>query len=100
MQRAAVHGESRKREACREYAPGQFIDRLRSRRDLQRRTEEPIGNCLDRVTERAVGRRALDDLGRMDVRLYYAARRQLGCRFRHLSANRLADHSRTATGLV
>src|SRR5215470_687122 len=83
-----MHCQSRDREGCREYPPSEFINRLRSRRNLQRRTEKPVRDRVDRVLERTLGRGSLNDLGRVDIGLYYATRSRLQCRFRHLFATR------------
>ena len=34
VQRAAMHGQSCKRKACREHPPSEFVDCLRTRRNL------------------------------------------------------------------
>jgi hypothetical protein len=87
VKRAAVYAHSCKPKAGREHAPGEFVDRLRSRFDLERGAKEPIGYRVDGVPPRTIGRRAFEDLGRVDVRLYRGERGRSLCRICHLVAN-------------
>jgi len=62
MQGAAVHGHAQQRQPRCQHAPGELVECACPGCDAARRSDQPLGDPIETVRGRALGRRPLDDL--------------------------------------